>query len=64
MGVAKGEGVGVRTGWEIGVSRGKLFYIEWINNKILLCSIGTYSQYPIMETIIEKHILKTVCMDA
>ena len=54
--VAKGE-------WEIGVSRGKLFYIEWINNKILLCSIGTYSQYPIMETIIEKHILKTVCMD-
>ena len=31
--------------WEFRVSRYKLLYIEWIN-KILLCSIANYIQYP------------------
>ena len=32
--------------WEFGISRCKLSYIEWINNKVLLYSIGNYIQYP------------------
>ena len=34
--------------WEVGVSRHKLLYIEWINNKVLLYSIGNYIQYPMI----------------
>ena len=33
--------------WEFGISRYKLLYIGWINNKILLYSTGNYSQYPV-----------------
>ena len=33
-----GEG---RMEWEFGISRGKLLYIGWINNKVLLYSVGT-----------------------
>ena len=32
--------------WEFGISRGKLLYIAWINNKVLLYSTGNYIQYP------------------
>ena len=39
-----GEGVG----WEFGISRCKLLYIEWINYKVLLYSIGNYIQYPVV----------------
>ena len=34
--------------WEFGVSRCRLLFTEWINNKILLCSIGNYIQYPVI----------------
>ena len=30
--------------WELGVSRCKLFHLEWINNKVLLYSTGNYIQ--------------------
>ena len=40
-----GGGMGVMD-WEYGVSRHKLLYIEWINNKVLLYSTGNYIQYP------------------
>ena len=46
--VAKGEGVGGGMDWEFGISRCKLLYIEWINNKVLLCSTGNYIQYPVI----------------
>ena len=42
--VAKGEGGEGEMEWEFGVSRCKLLYIEWINNK---CSTGNYIQYPV-----------------
>ena len=32
--------------WEFGVSRCKLLYTEWINNKVLLYSTGSYIHYP------------------
>ena len=31
--------------WEFGVSKCKLLPVEWINNKVLLYSIGDYTQY-------------------
>ena len=31
--------------WEVGVSRCKILYIEWINNKALLYTTGNYIQY-------------------
>ena len=34
--------------WESGVSRCKLLYLEWINNKVLLYSTGNYIQYPVI----------------
>ena len=44
--IAKGEGAGGETEEEIGVSKCKLLYIDQINNKVLLCSTGSYIQYP------------------
>ena len=38
--VAKGQGVGRGLDWEAMVSKCKLVYMEWINNKVLLCSTG------------------------
>ena len=47
--VAKGVG-GAERGkdWEFGISRYKLLYREWINNKGLLYSTRKYIQYPII----------------
>ena len=41
--VAKGE-----MDWEFGISRCKLLYIEWKNNRVLLYSKGNYIQYPVI----------------
>ena len=41
-------GVWVGKDWELGVSRYKLVYIGWINNKVLLYSTGNYIQYPVI----------------
>ena len=46
--VAKGKDVGAGLKWEIGVSRCKLLYIEWINNKVPLCSKENHIQYPMI----------------
>jgi len=37
-----------RVDWEFGISRGKLSYIRWINNKVLLYSTGNYIQCPVL----------------
>ena len=34
--------------WEFGISRCKLIYRGWINNKNLLYSPGNYIQYPVI----------------
>ena len=41
------EGKGGKV-WEFGISRCKLVYIGWINNKVLLYSTGNYIQYPVI----------------
>ena len=35
--------------WEFGVGRCKQLHLEWISNKVLLYSIGNYSQSPIKD---------------
>ena len=42
----QGDGGGMD--WEFGISRCKLLYIEWKNNKVLLYSTGNYIQYPVI----------------
>ena len=32
--------------WEFGISRCKLLYTGWINNRVLLHSTENYSQHP------------------
>ena len=39
--VAKGQGGGGGMDWEFGISRCKLLYIEWINNKAYCIAQGT-----------------------
>ena len=46
--VAKGEGGRRGLDWEFGISRWKLVYIEWVNNKVLLYSTENYIQYPVI----------------
>ena len=46
--VVKREGVERGKDWEFGFSRCKLAYIEWINNKVLLCSSGNAIRYPVI----------------
>ena len=43
--VTKGNVVGGGMEWEVWVSRCKLLYLEWINNKVLLYSTENYIQY-------------------
>ena len=47
--------------WEAGVSRCKLLYIEWINNKVLLYSTENYIQYPMINHN-GKEYLKKECI--
>ena len=39
-------GTGRKLDWELGISRCKLVYKEWINHKVLLYSSGNHIQYP------------------
>ena len=44
----RGRGEWERMDWELGISRCKLLYIGWINNKVLLYDTGYYIQYPVI----------------
>ena len=48
--------------WEFGISRSKLLYTEWINNKVLLYSTENQIQYPMInhiERILKEYIYVT-----
>ena len=47
--------------WEFGISRCKLSYIEWLNNKVLQYSTESYIQYPVMDHN-GKEYEKNVCI--
>ena len=46
--VAEGERSRGRIDWEFDMTRCKLVYREWINNKVLLYSIGNCIPYPVV----------------
>ena len=46
--VARGEGGGRGMDGEFGISRYKVLYREWMNNKVLLYSTENYIQYPVI----------------
>ena len=46
--VAREEGDGGEMDWDFGISRFKLFYMRWINNKVLLYSTGNYIHIPVI----------------
>ena len=41
-------GVGRKLDWELGISRCKLVYREWINHKVLLYSSRNHIQYSVI----------------
>ena len=47
--------------WEFGTSRHKLLYMGWINNKVLLYSIGNYIQYPVINYNGEEYEKECIC---
>ena len=48
--------------WEFGISRCKLLYIGWINNKVLLYSTGNYIQYPVINYNGKEYEKECICM--
>ena len=48
LGQTKGSGGEGGMDQEFGISRCKLLYIEWINNKVLVCNTRNYIQYPVI----------------
>ena len=59
--VAKGEEEGGKY-WEFGISRCKRLHREWINNKVLLYSTGSYSQYPVINHNGEEYEKECICI--
>ena len=57
----KGQGWG-RDAEGDGLSRCKLLYTEWINNKALLYSTGSYIQYPMINHNGKEHQKENVYM--
>ena len=53
----QGEREGSGMDWEFGVSRCKLFHLEWISNEVLLHSTGNYIQ-SLRQKIMEDNIRK------
>ena len=52
----QGGGGGGMKNWEFGISRCKLVYIGWINNKVLLYSTRNYTQYPVIKCNGKEHL--------
>ena len=61
--VAEEEGSGGGMDWEFRVSRCKLLYTGWINNKVLLYSTGNYIQYPVINHHGREYDLNSVQYD-
>ena len=54
------QGGGGEMNWEFGVSRYELLHIEWIDNRVLICSTGDYIQYHVINQSGEGYIKKNV----
>ena len=53
--------VGGEMEWKVRVSRFKLLYTEWINNKALQYSTANYIQYPIIKHSGKEYFIKRIC---
>ena len=61
---------GCQMGWgdrrgklgEFGISRGKLLYIEWISNKVLVYSSRNYIQYPVINHHEKENVKDSICI--
>ena len=61
--VAKGEGGGRgRMDWEFRIGRCKLLYLEWIYNKVLLCSPRNYIQSPGINHNVKEYLKNYICV--
>ena len=60
--VAKGEGGEGGKDSEFGISRCKLLYIGWINNKVLPYSTGNYIPYPAINHTGKEHKKEYICI--
>ena len=60
--VAKGEGGEGGKDSEFGISRCKLLYIGWVNNKVLLYSTGNYIQYPVINHNGKEYEKEYICI--
>ena len=49
-----------REGWEFVISRCKLLYIDWINNKVQPYKIGNYLQYAMINHNGKEYFLKCI----
>ena len=58
---ANRKGIGGGTEWEVGASRCKILYSEWINNEILLYKTENYIQDPMINHNGKEHS-KTECV--
>ena len=58
--VAKGERIKEGMDWEAGVSRCKLLYIEWINNRVQLYNMGNYIEYPVIKHNGKEYLFKRI----
>ena len=56
----QGEGFGGRIDGEVGISRCKLLYREWINSKVLLYNTRSYIQYPMIKHNGKEYFKKNV----
>ena len=48
--------------WGFGISRCKLLYRGWINDKFLLCSTGNYIQYPVINHNEKEYEKECICI--
>ena len=56
------QGGRVGMDWDCEISRGKLFSIGWMNNKVLPFSTGNYIQYPIINRNGKEYEKACVCV--
>ena len=62
LAVTEGEGGRGGKDWECGISKCKLLYTEWINNKVLLYCTGNCIQYPVINHNGKEYKKKNVYM--
>ena len=48
--------------WEFRISRCKALYTEWVSNKVLLYSMRSYIQYPVLNHNEKEYVNERTCI--